>query len=102
MRVGVQIDNRTYFKLIYTLLDAINKKRLPIFTVHVHPDGSRVATGGLGTFQVYPARTYVSKPILTYADAKVRIWATKPILRQEVEATATNKSLCTLGMHSGK
>ncbi|KAF8594776.1 WD40 repeat-like protein [Ceratobasidium sp. AG-I] len=61
--------------------DPINKKRLPIFTVHVHPDGSRVATGGL--------------------DAKVRIWATKPILRQEAEATATNKSLCTLGMHSG-
>ncbi|KAG9102641.1 HIR complex subunit [Ceratobasidium sp. 370] len=61
--------------------DAINKKRLPIFTVHVHPDGSRVATGGL--------------------DAKVRIWATKPIIRKDAEETATNKSLCTLGMHSG-
>ncbi|KAJ1304238.1 hypothetical protein OPQ81_005401 [Rhizoctonia solani] len=62
--------------------DAINKKRLPIFTIHVHPDGSRVATGGL--------------------DAKVRIWATKPILKKEFEETATNKILCTLGMHSGK
>ncbi|KAG8761499.1 HIR complex subunit [Ceratobasidium sp. 423] len=61
--------------------DAINKKRLPIFTVHVHPDGSRVATGGL--------------------DAKVRIWATKPVLKKEFEDTATNKILCTLGMHSG-
>ncbi|KAG8696117.1 HIR complex subunit [Ceratobasidium sp. 395] len=61
--------------------DAINKKRQPIFTVHVHPDGSRVATGGL--------------------DAKVRIWATKPILRKDVEETATNKILCTLSMHSG-
>ncbi|KAB5588273.1 histone transcription regulator HIP1 [Ceratobasidium theobromae] len=61
--------------------DPINKKRLPIFTIHPHPDGSRIATGGL--------------------DAKVRIWATKPVLRQEAEETATNKSLCTLGMHSG-
>ncbi|CAE6351863.1 unnamed protein product [Rhizoctonia solani] len=61
--------------------DTINKKRLPIFTIHVHPDGSRVATGGL--------------------DAKIRIWATKPILNKEVEETATNKILCTLGMHSG-
>ncbi|CAE6467659.1 unnamed protein product [Rhizoctonia solani] len=61
--------------------DALNKKRLPIFTIHVHPDGSRVATGGL--------------------DAKVRIWATKPVLKKEIEETATNKILCTLGMHSG-
>ncbi|QRW21197.1 hypothetical protein RhiXN_06186 [Rhizoctonia solani] len=61
--------------------DPINKKRLPIFTIHVHPDGSRVATGGL--------------------DAKVRIWATKPILNKEAEETATNRILCTLGMHSG-
>ncbi|CAE6395388.1 unnamed protein product [Rhizoctonia solani] len=61
--------------------DPINKKRLPIFTIHVHPDGSRVATGGL--------------------DAKVRIWATKPILNKEAEETAKNKILCTLGMHSG-
>ncbi|CAE6539796.1 unnamed protein product [Rhizoctonia solani] len=61
--------------------DPINKRRVPIFSVHVHPDGSRVATGGL--------------------DTKVRIWATKPILKKEVEETATNKILCTLGMHSG-
>ncbi|KAG8737460.1 HIR complex subunit [Ceratobasidium sp. 414] len=70
-------------------VDPINKKRLPIFTVHVHPDGSRVATGGLAATE-------------RRLDAKVRIWATKPILKKDAEETATNKSLCTLGMHSGK
>lgn len=28
------------------------KKRLAIFSVHVHPDGSRIATGGLGTLSL--------------------------------------------------
>ncbi|KDQ18757.1 hypothetical protein BOTBODRAFT_153623 [Botryobasidium botryosum FD-172 SS1] len=56
-----------------------NQKRVSIFSIHVHPDGSRLATGGL--------------------DAKVRIWSTLPILRSEAEDSP--KSLCTLGMHSG-
>ncbi|THH13234.1 hypothetical protein EW146_g6952 [Bondarzewia mesenterica] len=57
-------------------------KRLSIFSVHVHPDGSRIATGGL--------------------DAKVRIWSTKPILNAASEASnKPPKSLCTLTMHTG-
>ena len=57
-------------------------KRLSIFSVHVHPDGSRIATGGL--------------------DAKIRIWSTKPILNQAAEtAGRIPKSLCTLTMHTG-
>lgn len=57
-------------------------KRLSIFSVHVHPDGSRIATGGL--------------------DAKVRIWSTKPILNATSEASnRPAKSLCTLTMHTG-
>ncbi len=57
-------------------------KRLPIFSVHVHPDGSRIATGGL--------------------DAKIRIWSTKPILNQSSElSNKPPKSLCTLSMHTG-
>lgn len=57
-------------------------KRLSIFSVHVHPDGSRIATGGL--------------------DAKVRIWSTKPILNAASElAGRPPKSLCTLTMHTG-
>ncbi|KAF8306790.1 WD40 repeat-like protein, partial [Clavulina sp. PMI_390] len=66
-----------------------DKKRASIFSVNVHPDGSRIATGGL--------------------DAKIRIWATLPILRQEYDdavpgvegATAPPKKLCTLSMHAG-
>ncbi|KAI5118027.1 hypothetical protein M0805_004892 [Coniferiporia weirii] len=59
-----------------------NAKRLSIFSVHVHPDGSRIATGGL--------------------DAKVRIWSTKPILNSAAEqANKPPKSLCTLTMHTG-
>ena len=57
-------------------------KRLSIFSVHVHPDGSRIATGGL--------------------DAKIRIWSTKPILSSTSEqSNRPPKSLCTLTMHTG-
>ncbi|KAI0076485.1 WD40 repeat-like protein [Panus rudis PR-1116 ss-1] len=57
-------------------------KRLSIFSCHVHPDGSRIATGGL--------------------DAKVRIWSTKPILNANSEMSGRPpKSLCTLTMHTG-
>ncbi|KII91275.1 hypothetical protein PLICRDRAFT_173153 [Plicaturopsis crispa FD-325 SS-3] len=57
-------------------------KRLSIFSVHVHPDGSRIATGGL--------------------DAKIRIWSTKPILNRNSElSNRPPKSLCTLTMHTG-
>ncbi|KAH9943529.1 WD40-repeat-containing domain protein [Amylocystis lapponica] len=57
-------------------------KRLSIFSVHVHPDGSRIATGGL--------------------DAKVRIWSTKPILNHASELSGRPpKSLSTLQMHTG-
>ncbi|KAF8636355.1 hypothetical protein AX16_011006 [Volvariella volvacea WC 439] len=59
-----------------------NAKRLSIFSVHVHPDGSRIATGGL--------------------DAKIRIWSTKPILNPASEGSGKPpKALCTLSMHTG-
>ncbi|KAJ7597532.1 histone transcription regulator 1 [Mycena floridula] len=57
-------------------------KPLSIFSVHVHPDGSRIATGGL--------------------DARIRIWSTKPILNPASElSNKPPKSLCTLTMHTG-
>lgn len=57
-------------------------KRLSIFSVHVHPDDSRIATGGL--------------------DAKVRIWSTKPILNEASElSNKPPKALCSLTMHTG-
>ncbi|CCM01218.1 uncharacterized protein FIBRA_03266 [Fibroporia radiculosa] len=65
-----------------TSMKGDQEKRLSIFSVHVHPDGSRIATGGL--------------------DAKVRIWSTKPILNHASEVSGRPpKSLCTLMMHTG-
>ncbi|KAL0958091.1 hypothetical protein HGRIS_000265 [Hohenbuehelia grisea] len=62
--------------------EVLPTKRLSIFSVHVHPDGSRIATGGL--------------------DTRVRIWSTKPILNPASEASGRPpKSLCTLSMHTG-
>ena len=59
-----------------------DEKRVSMFSCHVHPDGSRIATGGL--------------------DAKVRIWSTKPILNHAAEQSGRPpKSLCTLPMHTG-
>ncbi|KAI0659408.1 WD40 repeat-like protein [Cubamyces menziesii] len=59
-----------------------DEKRVSMFSCHVHPDGSRIATGGL--------------------DAKVRIWSTKPILNHASELSGRPpKSLCTLTMHTG-
>ncbi|KAI0747051.1 WD40 repeat-like protein [Daedaleopsis nitida] len=59
-----------------------DEKRVSIFSCHVHPDGSRIATGGL--------------------DAKVRIWSTKPILNHAAELSGRPpKSLSTLTMHTG-
>lgn len=59
-----------------------SSKRASIFSCHVHPDCSRIATGGL--------------------DAKVRIWSTKPILNRDSELSGRPpKLLCTLAMHTG-
>lgn len=58
-------------------------KALTMFSLHVHPDNSRIATGGLKL------------------DAKVRIWATAPILSKEVEESGKIlKSLATLTMQT--
>ena len=68
--------------ILDTIMGKDVSKRQSIFSVHVHPDGSRVATGGL--------------------DAKVRIWSTKPILSHASELSGKPpKSLSTLTMHTG-
>ncbi|GAA5967585.1 hypothetical protein JCM11641_005703 [Rhodosporidiobolus odoratus] len=55
---------------------------LTIYSLDIHPDNSRLATGGL--------------------DAVVRIWSTAPILDEAVEKQeAVPKLLCTLTAHTG-
>ncbi|ORX40750.1 putative transcription corepressor [Kockovaella imperatae] len=57
-------------------------RRSPIFSISVHPDGTRLATGGL--------------------DKKVKIWSTLPILDKETdENEANHKLLCTMSSHTG-
>ncbi|WRT70374.1 uncharacterized protein IL334_007372 [Kwoniella shivajii] len=58
------------------------KGRCPIYSISVHPDGTRIATGGL--------------------DNKVKIWSTLPILDEEAEKEEANyKLLCTMAAHTG-
>ncbi|ODO10307.1 protein HIR1 [Cryptococcus amylolentus CBS 6273] len=58
------------------------KAKCPIYSISVHPDGTRLATGGL--------------------DHKVKIWSTLPILDQEAENEEPNpKLLCTMAAHTG-
>lgn len=59
------------------------ERPLSIFTVSIHPDGSRLASGGL--------------------DTKIKIWSTNPILNREAELDETvPKLLCTMTSHSGE
>ncbi|OCF74130.1 protein HIR1 [Kwoniella mangroviensis CBS 8886] len=63
------------------------KGRCPIYSISVHPDGTRIATGGL----VSPS-----------VDNKVKIWSTLPILDEEAEKDEANhKLLCTMAAHTG-
>ncbi|CAO3675192.1 unnamed protein product [Umbelopsis vinacea] len=58
------------------------EKKVCIYSVHVNPNGERLATGGL--------------------DTKVRIWNTAPVLNEEAEEDPNcHKLLCTMTMHNG-
>ncbi|KAK8853078.1 hypothetical protein IAR55_003779 [Kwoniella newhampshirensis] len=58
------------------------KNKCPIYSISVHPDGTRLATGGL--------------------DHKVKIWSTLPILDPEADKDEQNpKLLCTMAAHTG-
>ncbi|KAI8075593.1 WD40-repeat-containing domain protein [Thamnidium elegans] len=61
--------------------DTRNKKPC-IYSVHVHPDGKRLATGSL--------------------DGNVKIWNTIPIFNEQAEKDPNcHKLLCTMTMHNG-
>ncbi|CAI2173761.1 11228_t:CDS:10 [Funneliformis geosporum] len=57
-------------------------QRTSIFSIHVHPDGTRIATGGL--------------------DNKIKLWSTLPITdgSKALDPNVPNL-LCTLGLHNG-
>ncbi|CAG8543595.1 1250_t:CDS:10 [Acaulospora morrowiae] len=62
-------------------LDDKNQKT-SIFSIHVHPDGTRLATGGL--------------------DNKIKLWSTKSIMNTTNPDDSTlPRLLCTLGQHNG-
>jgi protein HIRA/HIR1 len=73
------------------------KGKVPIYSVHIHPDGSRLATGGIGersTFQGSLANMRL--------DGKIRIWSTKAIYDPLLEESEDEpKLLCTLSTHTG-
>ncbi|RKP08235.1 WD40-repeat-containing domain protein [Thamnocephalis sphaerospora] len=52
-----------------------------IFSIDAHPDGTRLATGGL--------------------DTKVKIWSTAPLFRDNTTAEPEGALLCTLALHDG-
>ncbi|KAG0309893.1 HIR complex subunit [Dissophora globulifera] len=57
-------------------------KKAPIYSLHVHPDGTRLATGA--------------------QDAKVKIWNIAPILDAETDQDPdTRRHLCTMSLHNG-
>ncbi|KAG2226895.1 hypothetical protein INT45_010174 [Circinella minor] len=64
-----------------------------IYSIHVHPDGKRIATGGLEL-----------KYITTYEslDATVKIWSTESLFNESEENNPDNHQLlCTMQRHSG-
>ena len=62
--------------------DHDRKKRQAIFTLDVHPDGSRLATGGI--------------------DAIIRVWTAAPIKNERLAGNdKVPKQLSTLDQHSG-
>ena len=72
-------------------------RKAAIFSLSVHPDGTRLATGGLGRSQTQPRslRTLIS-------DRKIKVWSTVPILDPEAEKDEANpKLLCTMSSHTG-
>jgi protein HIRA/HIR1 len=59
-----------------------NERTKTIYSISLHPDGSRLATGGI--------------------DTKIKIWSTKPIINQEdQDKEDVPKLLSTLTAHEG-
>ena len=71
-------------------------QRCPIYTLSVHRDGTRLATGGLGKLELTEGE-------LRRSDQKIKIWSTLPILDEDAaENDANHKLLCTMSAHNGQ
>lgn len=78
----------------------------PLYTVDIHPDGSRVATAGFGTrtLGVCSLGSCHGTPIdplgCTVVDTKIRIWNMAPIRDPKAEAdSSVHRKLCVLTNH---
>jgi hypothetical protein len=76
-------------------LDDKNNK-CPIYSLSVHPDGTRLATGGLGMSPIILRLDRAKHP-----DHKVKIWSTLPVLDESADDETNPKLLCTMTTHSG-
>ena len=76
-------------------------QKVPIYSVHIHPDGSRLATGGIGTY-FFPILFLCIETWIDFQDGKIRIWSTKAIYDPVLEEDENEpKLLCTLSTHTG-
>ncbi|KAK4689347.1 protein HIRA/HIR1, partial [Tremellales sp. Uapishka_1] len=79
------------------------KNKCPIYSISVHPDGTRLATGGLGKLTSMSLLIVQLIDCNGNTDHKVKIWSTLPILDKEAEEDEANhKLLCTMSTHTGK
>ena len=69
----------------------------PISAVSPHPDGSKIATGGLGQSSACRVRKLMSENV----DTKLKIWSTESIFNEEESPEAIPKLLFTGTAHTG-
>lgn len=73
------------------------KVRSCIYSIHIHPHGKKIATGGLGVLSTLSLSVNV-----TDVDTKIRIWNVEPVLDAAKEMDPnTPRLLSTLGLHNG-
>lgn len=70
----------------------LSHEQEPIFSVDVHPDGTRCATGGAGEKTVKNSPLPHLSPRRLRADSQVKIWSLKPLEDEDVEEAGMQQS----------